>query len=195
MIPKICSIHCGRQHSETCPWIGSLSHLKGFQIRVGCHGPLQRRLCVMHIADPDLPASLPQEQGMIPCIKLFNAPKICKQVYCDDTGGRPVIQGRQSRLGDLQPCLIDWQAGDSMRWDLGRIPQGKGREERVLQGLFDWEKIIPDAWGEAMDKITLLLEGIFKTSICCLRMLFCHPSQKFNQVRPTLYLLVHTFLI
>ena len=35
------------------------------QGRVGCHVLLQRLLCVVHMAAPDLPSSLLQEQGMM----------------------------------------------------------------------------------------------------------------------------------
>ena len=59
--------------------------------------------------------SLPQEQGVIPCLELCTALESCDQVSYDETGGRPVLLGGKSWVGGHQPPLLDWQAGDPLR--------------------------------------------------------------------------------
>ena len=86
-----------------------------FQSRGGCHVILQLRLCIVYIVVPDLITSLPQEQGVITCIKLRPALKSCNQVPWNNTGGRPVLWGGQSRVGDLQSCLLCWKESDNSR--------------------------------------------------------------------------------
>ena len=85
----------------------------GFQSTVGCHILLQGRICIVHIAVPDLTASLPQEQGMFPGMKLYPVLEICDQVSSDNTVCRLVLQGIYSGVGNRQHHLLDWQVGDS----------------------------------------------------------------------------------
>ena len=80
---------------------------------------------------------------MVPGIKLRPALEICYQVSCDNTGGRTVLQGGQSGVGNFYPRLLDWKAGDSLSWDLGRGPPETGLEEGFMQSLFEWEPTPP----------------------------------------------------
>ena len=82
-------------------------------------------MCVVNIAAPDLPAPLLQEQGMIPCLKICPDLESCEKVRFDNTGCHPVLPCGKSRDVDFQPCLLDWQAGDSLRQDLGCFPKVK----------------------------------------------------------------------
>ena len=50
---------------------------------------------------------------MIPCLDTCTALKICYQVSCDKTGGRPDFPGGQICIEDRQPRLLYWQAGGS----------------------------------------------------------------------------------
>ena len=56
----------------------------------------------------------------------------------------------------------------------------------MLKSLPSWTKILPNSWGGAMDKIPLLLEGLFQTSIGCLRVLARHLGHHLQWV--SLYL-------
>ena len=73
------------------------------------------------------------------------------------------------------PCLLDWKAGDSLIPYLVCIPPEKDWEKVVLKSLLDWTKGLPDVWGDVLDKIPLLLEGVFQTRIGCLLVLAHHP--------------------
>ena len=121
------------------------------------HGLLQSRLCMVHMAETYIPASLLQDQGTITCLKLCPNPDICKHVSCDDTGGHPILLDRQSWVGNIRPHLFDWQAGDTPSQDFGRGSLEKGREEGVLQGLFNQAERLPNVWGDTLDEIPLLL--------------------------------------
>ena len=53
---------------------------------------------------------------------------------------------------------------------------------------------LPNAWGYDPEKIALLMEGLFQTSICRLRMSALHIRQQFQQIRPPLHIFpIHAF--
>ena len=63
-----------------------------------------------------------------------------------------------------------------------------------MQILFDWAKSLPNAWGDALNKIPLLLEVLLNTIIGYLWVLACHPGQHFHQAGPYLDLIIEPFL-
>ena len=74
-------------------------------------------------------------------------------------------------------------------------PPGKGLIGRIFAGLLYWVECHPNAWGDSMEETTLLLEGLFKTIICYLRMSTRHPNQHFHRVSPPLHLIIQPCLL
>ena len=77
---------------------------------------------------------------------------------CDNTGGHPVLQ-REKIVGlvTARPAYLNIRRVDPRAGTLDDPPPEKGWGEGVLQRLFDWEKILSDAWDDALDEIPLLL--------------------------------------
>ena len=62
----------------------------------------------MHLRYP-----LSEVGGVIRRLELFLAPDRCDEVYCDDTGLRPVLRGRFFQVREGKTCLFHGQAGES----------------------------------------------------------------------------------
>ena len=62
-------------------------------------------------------------------------------------------------------------------WPQWKVPVGRSASKPPQT-----KKILPDAWGDELDKSPLLLERIFHTSIVCLRVSMQHPCHQFYRV-------------
>ena len=63
---------------------------------------------------------------MIPRPEISHPVECCDEVACFDTGCRPVIPGGLSRVGKVNPRLIDWHSSDVPTRDLGCVPVEEG---------------------------------------------------------------------
>ena len=104
--------------------------------------------------------SLPQEQGVISGPELCHDLESCNQVSCYNTGGHTVIQFVQIGVGERKTHLLECQVGDYLHRDLDGSLMEKGREEGVLKRLLNKTKILPNYWGDMLDKFPLILEGL-----------------------------------
>ena len=114
---------------------------------------------------------------MIPFPELCRAPESCKQVSCDNTGGVQFSQSNIVGSGVTSPACLTVRGVIPTCWDFECDPLEKGREELVLQVLLPRAESLTNVWGDALDKIPLLLEGLMHTRICCLWMSERHPFQ------------------
>ena len=106
-------------------------------------------------------------------------------MYCDDTGSLPVGSDSLSRLWESNPILLDWHTSDHYLGDLGCGLLKEVWEECILQRVLYGMERRPYVWGDVLQKIPLLLEGLLQSRIGGLRVLACHrrfpPLYPFGQ--------------
>ena len=89
---------------------------------------------------------------MVNGFELFSPAESCNQVSRDNTIGRPVLQGRQSRFLDFQHCLFDSNASDTLKQDFYGGSLKKFWEVVFIQSLLHRVERLPDVRGGALGK-------------------------------------------
>ena len=107
----------------------------------------------MHLRSPLLEVS-----RVVRRPELLLAPERCDEIYCDNTGLRPVLRSRFCRVWGGQGCLFHWQAGDSPPWCSLSEALEEVRNEGFPQRLFRWDEGIPNVGGDPLHQLPLMLE-------------------------------------